>query len=153
ISRVLQSDLMLLLARTSPRRSDARRAEGLSVFVVDLRDVGDAIKVRPLRMMMNNHVKELEFIDLKVPAENLIGTEGDGFPAIVDGWNAERILIAAECVGDARWFVERSARYASEREVFDRKLGQNQSIQFAIASAYAQTEAADLMRFQASGRF
>jgi acyl-CoA dehydrogenase len=153
ISRVLQSDLMLLLARTEPRRSDARRAEGLSVFVVDLRDADDAIRVRPLRMMMNNHVNELDFVDLEVPAENLIGTEGAGFRAIVDGWNAERILIAAECVGDAHWFVERAARYACEREVFDRKLGQNQSVQFAIASAYAQTEAADLMRFEAARRF
>jgi acyl-CoA dehydrogenase len=144
---------MLLLARTAPRRSDARRAEGLSVFLVDLRDAGDAIRVRPLRMMMNNHVNELEFVDLEVPAENLIGTEGAGFRAIVDGWNAERILIAAECVGDAHWFVERAARYASEREVFDRKVGQNQSIQFAIASAYAQTEAADLMRMEAARRF
>jgi acyl-CoA dehydrogenase len=153
ISRVLQSDLMLLLARTGPRWSDARRAEGLSVFLVDLREAGDAIRIRPLRMMMNNHVTELEFVDLEVPAENLIGTEGAGFRAIVDGWNAERILIAAECVGDAHWFVERAARYASEREVFDRKLGQNQSIQFAIAAAYAQTEAADLMRFQAARRF
>jgi acyl-CoA dehydrogenase len=152
ISRVEQSDLMLLLARTSPR-SDEARSEGLSVFLVDLRRAGGALRVRPLRMMMNNHVSELTFVDLVVPAENLIGGEGRGFRAIVDGWNAERILIAAECVGDARWFVDRAARYASEREVFNRKLGENQSIQFPIASAYAQTEAADLMRFRAAQLF
>ena len=153
ISRVQQSDLMLLLARTAPRPSQAQRSAGLSIFLVDLRTAGDAIEVRPLRMMMNNHVNELEIRDLEIPAENLIGEEGNGFRAIVDGWNAERILIAGECIGDARWFVERAARYASTREVFDRKLGQNQSIQFAIASAYAQTEAADLMRFRAAELF
>jgi acyl-CoA dehydrogenase len=154
ISRVEQSDLMLLLARTAPRPEvAASRSDGLSMFLVDLRQAGRALRVRPLRMMMNNHVNELAFVDLVVPAENLIGEEGHGFRAIVDGWNAERILIAAECVGDARWFVERAARYASEREVFDRKLGQNQSVQFAIASAHAQTEAADLMRFRAAGLF
>src|SRR5579884_2920671 len=153
ISRVLQSDLMLLLARTSPRSDQAHRAEGLSIFVVDLRQAGDALRVRPLRMLMNNHVNELEFVNLRVPGENLVGEEGKGFRAVIDSWNAERILIAAECVGDARWFVERASRYASEREVFDRKLGENQSIQFAIASAYAQTEAADLMRFKAAALF
>ena len=153
ISRVEQSDLMLLLARTAPRADDASRADGLSVFLVDLRTAGDALRVRPLRMMMNNRVAELTFVDLEVPAENLIGEEGRGFRAIVDGWNAERILIAAECVGDARWFVDRAARYASEREVFDRKLGQNQGIQLPIAAAYAQTEAADLMRFRAAELF
>jgi len=104
-------------------------------------------------MMMNNPTNELTIENLVVPAENLIGEEGKGFRAIVDGWNAERILIAAECIGDGRWFVERAARYASEREVFDRKLGANQSIQFAIAAAYAQVEAADLMRFKAADRF
>jgi acyl-CoA dehydrogenase len=153
ISRVLQSDLMLLLARTAPRDSHERRAEGMSIFLVDLRAAGDAIAVRPLRMMMNNHVNELRITNLVVPAANLIGVEGQGFRAIVDSWNAERILIAAECVGDARWFVERAASYASAREVFDRKLGENQSVQFAIARAYAQTEAADLMRFDAAARF
>jgi acyl-CoA dehydrogenase len=153
ISRVRQSDLMLLLARTSPRPSAERRAEGLSVFLVDLRTATDAIKVRPLRMLMNNHVNELELVDLEIPSENLVGAEGNGFRAIVDGWNAERILIAAECVGDARWFVDRAARYASEREVFDRKLGENQGIQFPIASAFAQAEAADLMRFKAAALF
>ena len=153
ISRVLQSDLMLLLARTTPRLDQERRAQGMSIFLVDLRRAGDAIQVRPLRMLMNNHVNELAFNNLEVPAENLIGAEGTGFRAVIDSWNAERILIAAECIGDARWFVERASRYASEREVFDRKLGQNQSIQFAIASAYAQTEAADLMRFKAAELF
>jgi acyl-CoA dehydrogenase len=154
ISRVLQSDLLLLLARTSPRPPDpARRADGISIFVVDLRAAGDAIRVTPLRLMMNNHVTELEISNLVVPAENRIGEEGKGFRAIVDGWNAERILIAAECIGDARWFVEHAASYASTREVFDRKLGENQSVQFAIAGAYAETEAADLMRFRAADRF
>ncbi|MBM4419685.1 MAG: acyl-CoA dehydrogenase [Chloroflexi bacterium] len=153
ISRVLQSDLMLLLARTAPRADEARRTDGMSVFLVDLRETRGAIEVRPLRMMMNNHVNELRMHDLRVPAENLIGPEGGGFRCIVDSWNAERILIAAECVGDARWFVERAARYASGREVFDRKLGANQSIQFPIAAAYAQTEAADLMRFRAAALY
>ena len=153
ISRVRQSDLMLLLARTSPRGDQARRSEGMSVFLVDLRAAGDAIQVRPLHMMMNNHTNELTITNLVVPAENLIGEEGKGFRAIVDGWNAERILIAAECVGDGRWFVDRAVRYASEREVFDRKLGANQSIQFAIAAAYAQIEAADLMRYKAAALF
>lgn len=153
ISRVLQSDLMLLLARTAPRADEARRTDGMSVFLVDLREARGAIEVRPLRMMMNNHVNELRMHDLRVPAENLIGPEGGGFRCIVDSWNAERILIAAECVGDARWFVERAARYASGREVFDRKLGANQSIQFPIAAAYAQTEAADLMRFRAAALY
>jgi acyl-CoA dehydrogenase len=153
ISRVLQSDLLLLLARTAPRASDERRSEGMSIFLVDLRTAGDAIEVRPLRMMMNNHVNELAIANLVVPATNRIGPEGSGFRAIVDSWNAERILIAAECVGDARWFVARAAGYASERDVFERKLGQNQGIQFPIAAAYAQTEAADLMRFQAAAQF
>ncbi len=153
ISRVLQSDLMLLLARTAPRADDAHRTEGMSIFLIDLREAGDAIVVRPLRMMMNNHVNELWLRDLRVPAASLIGPEGGGFRCIVDSWNAERILIAAECVGDARWFVERAARYASDREVFDRKLGANQSIQFPIAAAYAQTEAADLMRFRAAALY
>ena len=153
ISRVLQSDLMLLLARTAPRSDQARRTEGMSVFLVDLRTAGEAITTRPLRMMMNNHTNELTITNLIVPVENRIGEEGKGFRAIVDGWNAERILIAAECIGDGRWFVERATRYASEREVFDRKLGENQSVQFAIASAYAQVEAADLMRFKAAELF
>lgn len=153
ISRVLQSDLMLLLARTAPRTDRGHRTEGMSIFLVDLRAAGPALRVRPLRMMMNNPTNELTIENLVVPAENLIGEEGKGFRAIVDGWNAERILIAAECIGDGRWFVERAARYASEREVFDRKLGANQSIQFAIAAAYAQVEAADLMRFKAADRF
>jgi acyl-CoA dehydrogenase len=153
ISRVLQSDLMLLLARTSPRTDHARRAEGMSIFLVDLRTAGDAIAIRPLRMMMNNHTNELTIRDLVVPAESLIGEEGKAFRAIVDGWNAERILISAECIGDGRWFVDRAARYASAREVFDRKLGANQSIQFPIAAAYAQVESADLMRFKAADLF
>ncbi len=153
ISRVRQSDLLLLLARTTPRSDQEHRAEGMTIFLVDLRAAGSAVEVRPLRMLMNNHVNELTIRNLEVPVENRIGEEGKGFRAIVDGWNAERILIAAECVGDARWFVERAARYAGERVVFDRLLGENQSVQFPIALAYAQTEAADLMRFKAATLF
>jgi acyl-CoA dehydrogenase len=153
ISRVQHSDLMLLLARTAPRASQERRTEGLSVFLVDLRAAGDAIKIRPLRLMMNNHATELTIENLVVPAEDRIGEEGKGFRAIIDSWNPERVLIAAECIGDGRWFVERAARYASERVVFDRKLGENQSLQFPIAQAYAQIEAADLMRFKAAALF
>jgi acyl-CoA dehydrogenase len=153
ISRVLQSDLMLLLARTSPRTNEERRAEGMSLFLVDLRTAGDAIEVRPLRLMMNNHANDLTITNLVVPAENLIGEEGKGFRAIIDSWNPERILIAAECIGDGCWFVERAVRYACEREVFGRTLGQNQGIQFPIAAAYAQIEAADLMRFKAAALF
>jgi acyl-CoA dehydrogenase len=153
ISRVLQSDLMLLLVRTSPRVSHERRTEGLSVLLVDLRRSVDAIAIRPLRLMMNNHATELTINNLIVPVENRIGEEGTGFRAIVDSWNPERILIAAECIGDGRWFVERAARYASERVVFERRLGENQGIQFPIAQAHAQVEAADLMRFRAAALF
>ncbi|MEA2528569.1 MAG: acyl-CoA dehydrogenase [Thermomicrobiales bacterium] len=152
ISRVQHSDLMLLLARTSPR-DEARPADGMSVFLVDLREAGDAIKLRRLRMLMNNETNEVEIDGLEVPAENLVGIEGQGFRQIIDGWNAERILIAAECVGDGRWFVERAARYASERVVFGRPIGANQGVQFPIAAAHAQVEAADLVRQRASARF
>lgn len=152
ISRVQHSDLMLLLARTAAR-DDARPAEGLSVFLVDLREAGEAVKLRRLRMLMNNETNEVEIEGLEVPAENLVGVEGQGFRQIIDGWNAERILIAAECVGDGRWFVERAAQYASERVVFGRPIGANQGVQFPIAAAHAQVEAADLVRQRASARF
>jgi acyl-CoA dehydrogenase len=152
ISRVQHSDLMVLLARTSPR-DEAKPADGMSVFLVDLREAGDTIKLRKLPMIMNNETNEVEITNLEVPAENLVGVEGQGFRQIIDGWNAERILIAAECVGDGRWFVERAARYATERVVFGRPIGANQGVQFPIAAAHAQIEAANLVRQRASARF
>jgi acyl-CoA dehydrogenase len=152
ISRVHHSDLMLLLARTSPR-DEQRPTAGLSLFLVDLRQVADSISLRPLRMMMNNESNEVTFCGLRVPAENLVGVEGAGFRHILDGWNAERILIAAECVGDGRWFIERATRHARQREVFGRPLGANQGIQFPLATAWAQVEAADLMARRAAARF
>ena len=151
ISRVEHSDLMLLLARTTPADQVARRTEGLSVFLVDLREaVGHGLTVRPLRMMINHHTTELFLDDLELPAENLVGEEGKGFRCILDGWNAERILIAAECIGDGRWFVERACQYANDRVVFDRPIGKNQGVQFPLARAHAHIEAADLMRFEAA---
>jgi acyl-CoA dehydrogenase len=152
ISRVQHSDLMLLLARTSPR-DDHQPTTGLSLFLVDLRDASDAIALRPLRMMMNNETNEVTITDLRVPAEHLIGVEGQGFRHILDGWNAERILIAAECVGDGRWFIGRAAAHARQREVFGRPLGANQGIQFPLAAAWAQVEAADLTARRAAARF
>lgn len=152
ISRVQHSDLMLLLARTTPR-DDAHPADGMSVFLVDLREAGEAIRLRQLPMTMNNETNEVTIVNLRVPAENLIGEEGRGFRQIIDGWNAERILIAAECVGDGRWFVERASSYATKREVFGRPIGANQGVQFPIAAAYAQIEAADLIRQRAAARF
>ena len=152
ISRVQHSDLMLLLVRTAPR-DDTRPTDGLSVLLVDLREAGDPIRLRRLRMMMNNETNEVTIRGLNVPAENLVGIEGQGFRQILDGWNAERILIAAECVGDGRWFVDRAARYASERVVFGRPIGANQGIQFPIAAAHAQIEAADLVCRRAAARF
>src|SRR5690242_6247775 len=144
-SRVEHSDLMLLLARTSPRR-DERRADGLSVFLVDLRDaVGKGVTIRPIRTMMNHATTEVFFDNLAVPPQNLIGEEGKGFRYILDGMNAERILIAAECVGDARWFIAKATDYAKSRVVFGRPIGQNQGVQFPIAKAYAASEAAALM--------
>ncbi len=151
ISRVEHSDLMLLLARTTPAGQVVKRTDGLSVFLVDLREaVGHGLTVRPLRMMINHHTTELFFDDLEVPAENLVGEEGNGFRCILDSWNAERILIAAECIGDGRWFVGRACRYANERVVFDRPIGKNQGVQFPIARAHTRVEAADLMRFEAA---
>ena len=154
ISRVQHSDLMILLARTTPIEQVKKKADGLSVFIVDLREaVGNGLTVHPIRNMMNHETNELFFDDLKVPAENLIGEEGKGFRYILDGMNAERILIAAECIGDGYWFVDRAKNYASERIVFDRPIGQNQGIQFPIARAYVNVEAANLMRFRAASLF
>ncbi len=153
ISRVEHSDLMLLLARTTPLEEVEDRTKGISVFLVDLRDAGDALEVRPLPVMINHHTCEVFFDGLELPAESLIGEEGMGFRYILDGMNAERILVASEAIGDGRWFVERGARYASEREVFGRPIGTNQGVQFPLAQAYAEVEAASLMRFHAASLF
>ena len=153
ISRVKQSDLMLLLARTTPYDELKDKTRGLSVFIVDLRDVKGKLEVQPLDMMINHHTNTVFFEDVEIPAENLIGEEGMGFRCIIDGWNAERILIAAESVGDGRWFTERASAYGRDRVVFGRPIGMNQGIQFPIAQAYAHIEAADLMRFQAAAKF
>jgi alkylation response protein AidB-like acyl-CoA dehydrogenase len=153
-SRIEHSDLMLLLARTTPRDKVAKRSDGLSVFIVDLRDArAHGLTVRPIRTMMNHATTEVFFDGLVVPASNLIGEEGKGFRYILDGMNAERILIAAECIGDARYFLDRASEYARERMVFGRPIGQNQGIQFPLALAYAHTEAADLVRFRAAAAF
>jgi acyl-CoA dehydrogenase len=154
ISRVEHSDLMILLARTTPLEQAERRTKGLSVFLVDLRDaIGSGLTVKPRRVMMNNATSELVFEGLRVPAENLIGEEGEGFRYVLDGMNAERILIAAECVGDGHFFVEKATARAREREVFGRPIGQNQGIQFPIARAYAHVEAASLMVERAASLF
>ena len=146
ISRAEQSDLMLLLARTTPLDQSAKRTDGLSVFLVDLRQaVGNGLDINPIRTMINHATTAIALDDLKVPADNLIGEAGRGFGYIIDGMNAERILIAAECVGDARWFIAKASAYACEREVFGGPIGRNQGIQFPIARAHADTEAADLM--------
>ena len=150
ISRVQHSDLMLLLARTTPLAEVKKKADGLSVFLVDLRDsIGKGLTLRPIPNMVNHETNELFFDNLEVPVENLIGEEGKGFRYILDGLNAERVLIAAECIGDAHWFVQRASKYANERRVFDRPIGQNQGVQFPIAEAYIETAAASLMRFRA----
>ncbi len=146
VSRAEHSDLMVLLVRTTAREECAKRTDGMSVLLVDLPDaVGHGLTIKPIRTMMNHATTELFFDNLRVPVKNLVGDEGKGFQCIVDGLNAERILIAAECIGDARWFVEKSTRYANEREVFDRPIGKNQAVQFPIARAHVQTEAAALM--------
>jgi len=154
-SRVQHSDLMLLLARTAPPSDDPKsKTAGLSTFLVDLRDAPTGtIDVRPIRTMMNHETNEVFFHDLEVPAENLVGEEGRGFRYILDGMNAERILIAAECVGDGRFFIERAVKYAGERVVFGRPIGQNQGVQFPIARAHMALDAADLMRRQAAALF
>jgi alkylation response protein AidB-like acyl-CoA dehydrogenase len=154
ISRTEHSDLMLLLARTTPRDRVAKPTDGMSVFIVDLRTaVGNGLTIKPLVTMMNHATTELFFDNLAVPAANLVGVEGKGFGYILDSMNAERILIASECIGDARWFVAKAAAYATQREVFGRPIGQNQGIQFPIARAYAQTEAAALMVQKAAALF
>ncbi len=154
ISRVRHSDLLLLLARTTPVAQVKRKSEGLSVFIVDLRRaVGHGLTVKPIRNMANQETNELFFENLEVPAENLIGEEGRGLKYILDGLNAERTLIAAECIGDGYWFIDKAAAYAKERVVFDRPIGKNQGIQFPIARAYANLQAADLMRYKAAALF
>jgi acyl-CoA dehydrogenase len=154
ISRIQHSDWMILLARTTPLAQVQRKSEGLSIFMVDLhRSIGKGMTVRPIRNMVNHETNEVFFDQLEVPAENLIGEEGKGFKYILDGLNAERTLIAAECIGDAYWFLNKARTYASERRVFNRPIGQNQGIQFPMAEAYIETEAANLMRMKACELF
>ncbi len=154
-SRVEQSDLLLLLARTTPKGQGGDRTRGLSIFLVDLREArraGTLVATRT-RTMFNYETYQVEYVGLRIPADGLIGEEGLGFRYVIDGWNAERILLAAECIGDGKWFVERAARYASEREVFGRPIGQNQGVQFPLARAHAQISAADLLRYKAAWLF
>ncbi|MDP3174781.1 MAG: acyl-CoA dehydrogenase family protein [Phenylobacterium sp.] len=154
ISRAEHSDLMVLLCRTTPRDEAAKPSDGMSVLIVDLRDaVGKGLTIRPVRTMLNHATTELFFDDLRVPAANLIGEEGRGFRYILDGMNAERILIAAECIGDGRFFIDRSSAYANAREVFGRQIGENQGVQFPIARNYVQLSAAALMVDKAAGMF
>jgi len=154
ISRTQYSDLMLLLVRTTPLEQVTKKTEGLSVLLVNLKEaVGNGLTIKPIRTMMNHATTELFIEDLEVPVENLIGEEGKGFKYILDGMNAERILIAAECIGDGRWFIERATNYAKERIVFNRPIGQNQGVQFPIARAHVNIEAADLMRYRAAELF
>ena len=154
ISRVQHSDLMILLARTTPLAEVKRKSLGLSVFIVDLKDaIGKGMTVNPIANMVGHETNELFFDNLEIPVENLIGEEGLGFRYILDGLNAERTLIAAECIGDGYWFLEKATNYAKERVVFDRPIGQNQGIQFPLARAYVNIEAANLMRFEACRRF
>jgi acyl-CoA dehydrogenase len=153
-SRAEHSDLMLLLARTTPRELVQKRTDGLSVFLVDMRLAqGTSMTITPIRTMMNHATTQIFFDDLRVPAENLIGEEGKGFRYILSGMNAERILIAAECVGDAKWFIDRASGYAKERVLFGRPIGQNQGVQFPIARAYAQMRAAELMVHDAAAKY
>ncbi|MFW8564724.1 acyl-CoA dehydrogenase family protein [Orrella sp. 11846] len=154
ISRVQHSDLMILLARTTPLEEVQRKADGMSIFIVDIHDaVKNGMTVRPIPNMVNHETNELFFDNLEIPAENLIGEEGKGFRYILDGLNAERSLIAAECIGDGYWFIDRVTKYVNERIVFDRPIGQNQGVQFPIAKAYINVEAASLMRFEATRLF
>ncbi len=154
ISRIQHSDLMILLARTTPLAEVKKKSEGMSIFMVDLKQaIGSGMTIKPIRNMVNHETNEVFFDNLEIPAENLIGEEGKGFKYILDGLNAERTLIAAECIGDAYWFVDRARRYASDRVVFGRAIGQNQGVQFPIADAYIETEAANLMRFEACRLF
>jgi acyl-CoA dehydrogenase len=154
ISRVQHSDLMILLARTTPLEEVRRKSDGLSCFVVDLKQaIGHGLSVRPILNMVNHETNELFFDNLEIPEENLLGEEGKGFRTILDGLNAERTLIAAECIGDGYWFIERAVKYANERVVFGRPIGQNQGVQFPIAEAHIEVEAANLMRFRACELF
>jgi acyl-CoA dehydrogenase len=153
-SRVQHSDLMILLARTAPLSQVTRKTEGMSLFVIDLRQLnGRGLKVRPIANMVNHETNELFFDNLEVPEENLIGEEGQGFKYILDGLNAERALIAAECIGDGYWFIDKVTKYAKERVVFSRPIGQNQGVQFPIAKAFIKIEAANLMRYRACSLF
>ncbi|SAL09616.1 acyl-CoA dehydrogenase [Caballeronia peredens] len=154
ISRVQHSDLMILLARTTPLADVKKKSEGMSIFIVDLREaIGHGLEVRPILNMVNHETNELFFDNLEIPAENLIGEEGMGFKYILDGLNAERTLIAAECIGDGYWFIDRVSQYVKDRVVFGRPIGQNQGVQFPIARAYVNIEAANLMRFKACALF
>ena len=153
-SRALHSDLMLLLARTTPLDQCKKKSDGLSVFLLDIRDgLGKGLDIRPRKAMVNHHATEVFFDNLKIPADNLIGEEGKGFKYILDGMNAERILVSAEAIGDARWFAKTAVAYVNERRVFDRPIGQNQAVQFPIARAHAETEAADLVLRRAAALF
>jgi acyl-CoA dehydrogenase len=153
-SRAEHSDVMILLARTTPKEQARERTDGLSVFIVDMREVkGKGLEIRPIRTMMNHATTEVFFTDMRVPAENLIGEEGKGFRYILSGMNAERILIASECIGDAKWFIAKATAYARERVVFGRPIGQNQGIQFPIAKAYASMRAAELMVKEATRKY
>ena len=154
ISRIQHSDLMILLARTTPVAEVKKKSEGMSIFIVDLKEaIGKGMTVRPIRNMVNHETNEVFFDNLEIPAENLIGEEGKGFKYILDGLNAERTLIAAECIGDAYWFIDRATKYAKDRIVFDRPIGKNQAVQFPIAESYIETEAANLMRWEACTLF
>ena len=153
-SRAAQSDLMLLLARTTPKDQAAKRTDGLSVFILDMREAKNAgLTIRPIRTMMNHSTTEVFFDNVRIPAENLVGEEGKGFRYILSGMNAERILIAAECIGDAKWFIDRATAYAKERVVFDRPIGRNQGVQFPIAKAYVNMRAAELMMREAASLY
>lgn len=154
ISRIQHSDFMILLARTTPLSEVKKKSEGMSIFMVDLREaIGSGLTVRPIANMVNHETNELFFENLEIPAENLIGEEGQGFKYILDGLNAERTLIAAECIGDGYWFIDRVTRYVKDRVVFGRPIGQNQGVQFPIAETYIEVEAANLMRWEACRRF
>jgi acyl-CoA dehydrogenase len=154
ISRVQHSDLMILLARTTPLADVRKKSDGMSIFLVDLRQaIGTGMTVRPIANMVNHETNELFFDNLEIPAQNLIGEEGRGFRYILDGLNAERAIIAAECIGDGYWFIDKVTKYANEREVFGRPIGKNQGVQFPIAEAYIEVEAANLMRFKACELF
>jgi acyl-CoA dehydrogenase len=153
-SRAEHSDLMLLLARTTPKEQVAKRTDGLSIFLLDMQAARSAgLSIRPIRTMMNHATTEVFIDNVEIPAENLVGEEGKGFRYVLSGMNAERILIAAECLGDAKWFIDKAVAYGKERVVFGRPIGQNQGIQFPIARAYAQMRAAELMVHQAAGLF